>query len=71
MKDKSVENFIKNAQVGHLSKDEYRDFQKKLKSDGFLAEKCNQLLLQEELNCEHHPGALGETDTPTDLDPSP
>lgn len=48
MKKKSLENFIRNAQIGHLTKDEYRDFQKKLITDRFLVEKVGHVLLQED-----------------------
>ena len=47
MKKKSVERIIENAQYGYLTKDEYRDFQKKLKSDPILVEKACSLLLEE------------------------
>ncbi len=50
MKKETVEDFIKNAKVGYLTKDEYRDFQKKLKSDRRLAETMNGIMSQEDFN---------------------
>ena len=50
MKKDTVEDFIKNAKIGYLSKDEYRDFQKKLKSDKRLAETMNGIMSQEDFN---------------------
>ncbi len=50
MKKETVEGFIKNAKIGYLTKDEYRDFQKKLKSDLRLAETMNGIMSQEDFD---------------------
>lgn len=50
MKKETVEDFIKNAKIGYLTKDEYRDFQKKLRSDLRLAETMNGIMSQEDFD---------------------
>ncbi len=50
MKKETVEDFIKNAKIGYLTKDEYRHFQEKLKSDRRLAETMNNIMSQEDFN---------------------
>lgn len=50
MKKETVEDFIRNAKIGYLTKDEYRDFQEKLKSDLRLVETMNAIMSQEDFN---------------------
>lgn len=50
MKKETVEDFIKNAKIGYLTRDEYRDFQKKLKSDQRLVETMNGIMSQEDFD---------------------
>lgn len=50
MKKETVEDFIKNAKIGYLTRDEYRDFQQKLKSDQRLVETMNGIMSQEDFD---------------------
>lgn len=63
MKKKKPQPSFRYAEVGYLSKDEFREFQKKLKSDLMLKEKGLQHFREELL------AHLGEeTDKPVPID---